>query len=199
MVVYSKVTSVPASEPVTLAEARAQLNIIGTHEDTRITSLITVCRSICEKYSQLSFITQTRRIKLDAFPSCDKPITIPNGPVIAVVGDGLGLSYTNDEGGTTSLVSGTDFILDNHGDIARVVPIDGWPTDVADFTETPNAVSLTYTAGYGAASDVPSIIKQAILEEIAFRDRNRGDTAEISVGSMYLLDMVKVYHNAHQD
>jgi uncharacterized phiE125 gp8 family phage protein len=199
MVVYSKVTSEPGEEPVTLTEAKTQLNITGTSEDTRITSLIKVARQICERYAQQSFITQTRRIKLDAFPSCDKPILLPYGPVIAITGDGLGLTYTNDEGGTTTLTAATHFILDNHSEIARLVPIDGWPTDVADFTETPHAVTATYTAGYGAAAAVPQIIKHAILEEIAFRDRHRGDAADISVGSMHLLDMVKVYHNAFQD
>src|SRR5437868_4378259 len=150
MVVYSKVTSAPATEPVTTTEAKTHLRVTGSADDTYITTLIKVARQVCEVYSQLSFITQTRQIKLDAFPSCDRAIRLPYGPVTAITASGF--QYSKDDGTTYTMVAGTDYVLDTHSDIARITPIDGWPTDVKDTTETNNAVVVSYTAGYGAAS-----------------------------------------------
>jgi uncharacterized phiE125 gp8 family phage protein len=201
MVVYSKVTSAPATEPIEPSEAKTHLRVTSSADDTYITTLIKVARQLCESYAQKSFITQTRTIKLDYFPSCDKPIYLPYGPVIAITA----FTYTNDDAGTTSMVANTDYVLDTHSDIARVVPIDGWPTDVADTTETANAITITYTAGYGAAAAVPEIIKQAILMQVGTLYENRQSevvgvsSSMIHVGAQALLDTVKSYHNAWQD
>ena len=197
MIVYSKVTTAPTTEPVDLALARKQVRVTSGDDDTYLTTLIKVARQLCEKYAGMSFITQTRQIKLDRFPLCDADILLPYGPVSAV---GVGnFTYTNSTGGTTTLVAGTDYTLDTHSEIARLVTIDGWPTDVSE--DVPNAISITYAAGYASAADVPEVIKLAICQQIAKMDSHRGDdgTGGLSEGAMDLLDTVKVYHNARQD
>lgn len=198
MVVYSKVTEKPLSEPVTLDEAKTHLRVTDSNDDDYITSLISVARQSCETYTGLSFIEQTRAAKLDKFPMC-KAITLPYGPVISVDE----FTYKNSDNVDVELVSGTDYFLDSHSDVVRLCPpSNGWPTALATI---PNAVSITYTAGYGDAVDVPYVIKQSILLQVATLYEVRQDeipglsASPLNFGSQYLLDTVKVYYNARQD
>lgn len=204
MIKKSKVIYAAQTDPVDSATAKDQLYITDDNRDTVISRLITTSIELCQNYSGLSFITQTRRLKLDAFPSCSPyHIYLPFGPVIAISGSDsatptntLGVSYTNDDGGTTSLVLNTDFYLDSHSDIPRLAPVDDWPTDVEDDMIHP--ITITYTAGYGSAADVPSVIKDAILVQVAYMHEHP-DGGELCEAAMNLLDTVKVYHNAWED
>ena len=54
-----QITTEPATEPLTLTEAKEHLRVDGTDEDTLITSIITVARKLCENYTNRAFITQT--------------------------------------------------------------------------------------------------------------------------------------------
>ena len=90
MIVYSKVTSQPGVEPVTLTEAKVHLRVDSTDDDAYINTLISVTRQLCESYTGLSFITQTRRVTMDRFPygSSLNPyacIYLPYGPVKEVI------------------------------------------------------------------------------------------------------------------
>ena len=194
MVISSKVTSEPSEEPVTLTEAKVPLKVTGTSEDTYITTLIKVARLWAERYSGRSFITQTRTIKLDYFPSCNAPIVIPYGPVISLSTVGLGVSYLNDDDVTTTLTFDTDYKLDSHSEPNRIYPVDDWPTDYK--TDHLQAITITYTAGYGAAAAVPDLIKEAIKKRVM--DLYEG-TDHYTRQAEELLDTVKVYWNAHQD
>lgn len=58
----------PASEPVTLALAKAHLRIDHTAEDDLITSWIKAAREAAEKYTGRRFITQSLRMRLNDWP-----------------------------------------------------------------------------------------------------------------------------------
>ena len=58
----------PVGEPVTLAEAKLHLRVDYTDDDALITSLITVARQYAEGLTHRSFITQTWKYAMDAFP-----------------------------------------------------------------------------------------------------------------------------------
>jgi hypothetical protein len=83
--------------------------------------------------------------------------------------------------------------LDSHSDLPRLYAPDGWPTDVK--TDITHPVTITYTAGY---TSVPSIVKDAILNQVAYMHENP-DKAELCEGAMSLLDTIKVYQNAWED
>lgn len=200
MILYSKVSEAPDSEPVTPTEAKAWCKVDGTDEDTLITSLIKVARIMCETYAGLSFITQTREIKLDRFPGyCYSPrknrseIIIPYGPVSE---EEFSITYLDSNGDEQTLTIEEDFYLDTHSDLARVWPVNSWPdTD----PEVLNSVTITYTAGSEGA---PEVAKQAILMTVATLFENRqneviGTTAHaIGYSAQMLLDTIKVYWNA---
>lgn len=203
MIKKSKVIYAAQTEPVETGEAKSWAYITNDDRDTVIARLITTSVELCQTDSGLSFITQTRQLKLDRFPSCAPyDILLPYGPVIAVTGNDtatpantLGISYTDADGATQTLTLNTDFYLDNHGDIPRLSPVDSWPTDADDRI---NAITITYTAGYGGASSVPSVIKDAILTQVVYMHENP-DGGELCAGAISKLDAVRVYHNAWED
>src|SRR5690349_8146996 len=59
----------PASEPVSLADAKLFARITTTAEDALTTSLITAARQRCEDWRGFSFVTQTWDYFFDRFPS----------------------------------------------------------------------------------------------------------------------------------
>lgn len=194
--------------PVDLAEAKTHLEYTGTAKNAYITSLIKTAVKLCERYSGLSFVTQTRRVKLDRFPI--KPfkqlcIDLPYGPVQAVTL----FEYENEDDTTTELTEGTHFLLDMHSRIARLWPIgtdgtiDAWPTDYKDI---PHPITIEYQSGYDVSGEpLPEQIKQAILMYVAKMFENRGDMQGKSMAEalpyecMVILDSVKVTWNAHLD
>lgn len=205
MIKYPKVIYAAQTDPVTKEDAKATLYITNTDRDAVIARLVTTSIKLCENYSGRSFITQTRQMKLDAFPGGCFPhyIYLPYGPVLAISGtdaasspNTLGVTYVDEDAATQTLVLNTDFYLDDTGDLSRIAPVDDWPTDVDD--ERINAITITYKAGYGAAAAVDPIAKEAILVQVAYMHEHP-DKAELCEGAMSLLDTIKVYHNAWQD
>lgn len=202
MIKRSKVLAEPTSEPVSLQEAKEKLYLTDTDRDTTVQRLIKVARMQCEKDAGLSFITQTRVLNLDAFPSDNSAVQIPFGPVISMSGtdssnNNLGISYVDDDGGTQTLTLNTDYYLDSHSAIPRLSPVDTWPTDVDDRI---HAITITYTAGFGAASSVPMEAKEAILFQVASMHENPDGSQEgICPAAQSCLDSIRVYWNAWED
>jgi uncharacterized phiE125 gp8 family phage protein len=204
MIQYSIVTTQPDSDPVTLTEAKTHLEYTGTAKNSYITGLITTATKLCEAYSGLSFVTQTRRVKLDYFP-CSY-IELPYGPVQTIES----FTYTKDDGSTVTLVEGTDFILDKHSRIARLYSIgsdgtiDTWPTD---FKSIPHPIIIDYNAGYDDVSgeQTPAQVKTAVLMYLTKYFANRGDEKEKGINEalpwecMHILDTIKVEWNANYD
>ena len=58
----------PATEPITLTEAKAQCRVDGTAEDALLTIYIQAAREQCERLIGRKLITQTVEQRLDAFP-----------------------------------------------------------------------------------------------------------------------------------
>lgn len=154
-----KLITPPASEPVSVSEAKLHLRVDGADEDTLISGLITAARQYVEDYTQRALITQTWRLLLDEFPNGDT-IHVPLPPLQSV----NSVTYYDEDGALQTLPT-TDYHVDPESAQGRVVLTDGkcWPT-----TQTrPNAVTIEFVAGYGDAASVPQAIKQAILLLVA--------------------------------
>lgn len=149
------VTIEPASEPVTLAEAKVHLRVDHDDENTLIESLITAARQWAETETNRRFINTTIRLSLDAFP-CE--FRLPGGKTQSVTS----ITYVDGDGTTQTLATSV-YTLDSDSEPARIVLAYNqmWP----QIRDVPNAVKVLYVAGYGsAASDVPAGIKKAILQ-----------------------------------
>jgi uncharacterized phiE125 gp8 family phage protein len=187
MILYSRVSVAPGSEPITLAEAKAFLRVDGTDEDALIGSLISVARGVCETYAGLSFAAQTRVVKLDRF-YC-KDIILPYGPVNTITS----IEYSDEDGNAQTVTEG--YTLDTQSGLSKIRVTDSWPyTD-----RIMNNVVVTYTTGYAV---IPEVVKHAIKMTVATLYENRQDeivgtsSQVLSWSSQALLDTVKVYWDA---
>lgn len=164
---YLSRTVEPATEPVTLTEAKAWLRVEHTDDDTLITALIQAAREKAESITGRALITQTFEYKLDGFPSSDCGITLLRPPFISVTS----LGYTDENNSPQTLAENTDFVVTYLNGFAKIILAyeQEWP-DTLDFTDV---VTVTYVAGYGAASAVPEAIKGAIKVMVADMYENR--------------------------
>ncbi len=158
----------PAIEPVTLAEARAHLRVDDTSENDYITALITVAREHAESLTDRQFITATYALRLDDFPRWSCAIIRPPRPRLIAVSS---LTYV-DTAGATQTLDAAAYQVDTVSEPGRILPAYGltWPSARIQA----NAVTITYTSGYGAtAAVVPKAIRQAILMLVAHWFENR--------------------------
>lgn len=82
----------------------------------------------------------------------------------------------------------SQYIVDNVSEPARITPAYGvtWPSTLNRI----NAVQVTFTCGYGAASDVPQGIKNWMLVRIGTLWENREEVAILQRGKVELLPYV---------
>jgi len=176
------------TEPITLTEAKNYARIDISDDDDIVTSLITAARQYCETHTNRCFVTTTRYKYYDDFPK----VMYLRAPLASVTS----ITYYDTDGDSQTL-SSTYYDVDISREPGRVVEAYGytWPSTY----DMQNAVTVTYVAGYGAASSVPDIIKTAIKMLVAHWYENREpvitgtivQNIPLSVKSM--LDSVKVY------
>jgi len=149
-------TSGPAVEPVTLAEAKAHLRVDGTAEDTLVASLIVTSRLHVEAAVGLALITQGWSYFLDAWPA-GAGLKLPLRPVQSIAAVRL-----FDENAVVTTLDPATYLLDGAGAPPRLVRQGAivWPKP----GRVANGIEVAFIAGYGnAAADVPAPIRQAIL------------------------------------
>lgn len=173
------ITTQPSEEPVSTAELRSHCRIDITDENTLLDTYQKAARITCENLTRRAFVTTTFKLTLDCFPSgwigpCNwNPIWLPRADVIAVTS----ITYVDTDGTTQTLASNQYQVTTGHP--AKVTPAYGcqWPV-----TRTqPDAVNVTFTAGYGAASAVPENIKLAIKHLVSHWYNNR---SKVEVGTI---------------
>ena len=150
----SVLVTAPAVEPVTLAEVKLHLRIDDNADDVLLGALITAARQHAEHDTRRALVTQTRKLVLDEFPS---------GAITSVL-------YIDPDGVERTL-DAAGYKLDKITEPCRLVPAYGtsWPATRAEI----NAVSVTYTCGFGAPEAVPESIKRWMLLRIGALYENR--------------------------
>lgn len=149
-------TVAPSAEPVTLTEAKAHCRIDEGSDDTYVTNLIKAAREWAEAHTGRQLINASWTLKLSAFPTI---IQLPHPPLSSITS----LAYVDTDGTAGTLTENTDFEKFTDPTLPQLREMYGvsWPTTRDSTLE---AVTVTYVAGYGAAStSVPEGIRQAIL------------------------------------
>lgn len=199
---------------MTLAEAKLHLRVNFTAEDALISSLIAAARSAAENICRRAFVTQKWELALDGFPrqnffgslSAVAPLDsfIPNimaaerAYVVRFRGGKIELPKPRlqsvdyirylDEGGVEQTLDESQYVVDPYSEPGVVTPAPGtyWPVT----QNVMNSVRIGFTAGYGAATDVPDGIKAWIKLRVATLYANREEVAVLSRGKVEMLPYV---------
>lgn len=181
-------TSAPAAEPVTLAQAKAQLVVDTgfTDDDDLITSLIVAARQHCEKIMQRAIFNRTVTMQYDFFPYPYFRGSFNINDRHSLYGTywrqfAIKLAYPAcvsvssityvDLNGNTQTVSSSLYAVDTMSEPARIVPNPGmyWPYTQAYL---PGSVKVDYTAGtWGDGVEenyCPQSVCQAILMLVSY-------------------------------
>jgi uncharacterized phiE125 gp8 family phage protein len=173
------VTTQPATEILTVQEAKDQVRALYSAEDTLIGNYITAVRQFVEKHYAVALITQTITETHDHWPG-EIPgvdwVPQPNhyqffklavGPVQSITS----IKYI-DSDGVQQTWSTDDWQADLNSFEPRIMP--AYNKDYPAIRRQLNAVEIVYQAGYGdATSDVPENLRQAIALEVADMYVNR--------------------------
>ena len=132
-----------AAEPLSVADCRLQCRIDDSVLDSLITVYIAAARAQAEFKTRRRLITQQWRQTIDRFPT-DADIRLEVPPVVSVEA----VTY-RDTAGTTQTLSSSLYVLDAAVLPGYLLPAYGttWPSTL----DSPNAVSIDLTAGYGPA------------------------------------------------
>lgn len=152
----NKISVQPATEPVSLDEAKLHLRVDDMTEDVLIQSYIKTARIYAEGIQNRAFITQTWELWLDGFP-CGDHIDIPLPPLQSVTS----IDYY-DTANVKTTITASDYFVDTKSEPGRTVLAYGksWPSTTL---RPANGVCVTFVAGYGIAELVPQTVKQAIF------------------------------------
>ena len=160
------VTLLATIEPVSLAEAKAWLNIDYDDQNDVITSIIKAARLKIEKRCGISIAMKQYAAKISHFAD---QIELPNPPVISV--DSIKYLDEDDVEQTVDPAE-YEFVQDDY--VPYVFPLDEWPDDVKD---RPDAVRITFTTGIdiedSPPDEVPEDLKQAMRWLIGHMYENR--------------------------
>lgn len=164
-----KVITQPATEPVTLTEARLWIRYDGTLQNDVITALITAARKSIESWTNRTLVTTGYEYYVNDLCAV---IQFPTSTVQSITS----ITYIDDNGDTQTL-SNTLYTLDNISIINTVflTPTQSYPSVLVQ----PNAVKITLLAGYGDIDAVPENLKTVIKMRVAelFEHREANTTA----------------------
>jgi uncharacterized phiE125 gp8 family phage protein len=166
----------PVGEPISLADARSHLRLDATGnppahpDDALVTALITTARQHLDGPSGIlgrALMTQTWRLDLPAFPTGETPILLPLPPLQSIVS----IVYRDADGVLTTMAATLYETARTDWGQGLVRPVYGevWPTA----RDQPDAVSITFVAGYGGASAVPAPLVAAMKLHIGLLYENR--------------------------
>lgn len=176
------VVTPPSSLAVSLDEAKAQLRILDTSEDTYVTSLLNAAISHVERVLNKALVTQTLDYFQDTFDENNGPIYLPIAPIQSITT----LKYLNSSNVLTTMTVNTEYSVDTYGPLHRLVPVGSWPSGV--MPDVLNGIQVRFVAGYGAPTAVPADIKAAILIKIADLYKFRESVFEGSISNNRALD-----------
>lgn len=174
-------TSGPASEPVTVAEAKAHLRIDQAQEDVLIASLILTSRLHIEAALGLALIDQRWRLSIDRWPR-HGVLEVPIGPLNAVTAIGV-----RDAAGGVTIMPAARYLVDLSSKPARIA----WNAPLLPKPGVEiGGIEIDLDVGFGAdGASVPAPLKHAILMLVAHWYEHR-DPIEIGSASARIPDAV---------
>lgn len=164
----------PPGALFTLAEAKAHLRVEHDEEDAMIAAYLAAAVAHFDGYSGIlgrCLLNQQWRVTLPVFPARAFLLPFPGVQIVSI-------AYF-DANNVEQTLGQNDFFIGCDG-VVHFLPETGWPASYA----RPDAVRITFTAGYGATPDkVPAPIRAAVLFKLgdlyARRDGGAGNEGVI--------------------
>ena len=170
-----KILERPATEPVTLAEAKAQVGLVETIEDfdDLLLRAIGTARRVVEQRLGISLLATQYRA---TWPTGTRVLHLPAGPLLEGSAYSLVITVGDDE------LAEADYEVDADA-MPPVITLDATPGQ---------KVTVTYWGGHEAAEDLEPQLRSAILMHVDHQFENRGvlaegATAELPAGFEMLL------------
>ena len=154
----------PASEPLSVADAKSYLRVEHEDDDAIIAALITSARHHVEALTRTGLITQTWRLVRDGWP-VEGRIRPKLGPLRSLIA-----ARIYNESGVATPLDLDRFVIDG---AAGVIAAPGW--SLPSPGRAAGGIELDVEIGYGdAPADVPQVLLQAIRMLVAHWYDNRG-------------------------
>lgn len=163
----------PASEPVELAAAKAHARVYVDDDDDELTAFIVAARQMTEKATKRQLVSAEWKLVLPCFPG-GAYFELPRPPLVSV--DSITYYDLDDVEQTLDSAVYRAVTLGHYGSVHLKYGQD-WPATYS----RPDAVTVTYTAGYGDAAAVPAVLKQGIMMRVAHWYRNKEATIEATL------------------
>lgn len=163
-----RLVTAPTETPVSLAEVKARLGVTGTADDVVLTAGIASATALLDgPDGRLGrcLVQQTWEQGYDAFGD-RVPLSLPALSMVQV-------TYLDAAAGAVQTLSTSVYQLKNdaRGSYLALKRGQSWPST----SDEPEAVTVRYVAGYGAASAVPAPLKEAVM--LIVRDLYRAPAA----------------------
>jgi uncharacterized phiE125 gp8 family phage protein len=163
----------PATTPVTTAEAKSFMRVDISDDDTLINSFIQSATEQVQTFIGRQLVTATYDYFADSWELTDKGyLEIPLGNVASITS----IKY-KDTDEVLQTWSSSKYEVNLKTQIVQIRPIstENFPSLGEEF----NSVEIRFTAGYGAASDVPDALKTAIYMLVADSYEHREHMSEV--------------------
>lgn len=156
---------------LTVAEAKAHLNVTHTEDDSLISDYIDAATKVIEDRCRRCFVEQTRRLVMTGFDDRryvhDRVIYPPRSPLNSV----SSITYIATDATTTTLAS-SDYIVSAYESPGRIS--EGYSATWPATYGVADDVTVTYLVGSSTTTaGVPANVKQAIRMLVAHWYRNR--------------------------
>ena len=160
----------PTAEPISVEDVRVHSRISTSADDPYLLQAIKAARTHAESYTRRVFVEQGWALRMDGFPAGE--FELPQAPLISV--DSVSYVDTN---GTTQTLAASLYEVDAFSEPGRMRTVlsAAWPSTRAVF----NAVTVSFTAGYGRPKDVPKPIRQALLMLVDHLYEHRSQVSEL--------------------
>jgi uncharacterized phiE125 gp8 family phage protein len=176
-----KLVTPPASEPVSLEEAKLHLRVDFNDDDALIQGVITAARAAAETITGRQLVTARWKASFDRFCVAGPALLIHKSPVQSIIS--VQYMGTDDDWHT---MPGSDYVVDLNSEPVRIAPAFGkvWPTVLPQI----GSVIVTFDAGYGDAAAVPEGIKSWIKLRVGSLYAHREEVSRTGIASLPFVD-----------
>jgi uncharacterized phiE125 gp8 family phage protein len=181
----------PASELITLAEAKLFLRVDHSLEDDLINFLIKASRQECEAYCSRSFASQTYQLYLDNFTS--SIINLPRPSLVSVTH----IKYYDYDGNQIT-VSASDYFVDTKQMPGRIVFKNTFSLPTLE-TDRPSAIEIEYVSGFSGEEADLALLAMRLCIAHWYEHREAvvlqySVAMEVPLGVKNLLNKLRIYN-----